>query len=97
MGVQEQNVILKMPKGRNAFTGRVTFSALEFETAKGLVDKGHIRIICDDGFVKLIAIEAWMIEDAEWRSSGAQEYVLFTYSKSVYKKDLANEKRFGGR
>jgi len=88
-------IVIRMPKAKNTFTGRVTMSLEEFETFKTLANCGILRIICTDGFVKSINIEQWMIDHSVIRSSANREYMLVTFSKHRRQNDLLTAKKLG--
>ena len=88
-------LMIKMPTKKNTFSGRCTMSIDEFEIFSDLVGVGHLRLIFEDKVVRTFPIEQWMIDHAEARARGVEEYMLVTYSKRQYQKDLMNAKKFG--
>lgn len=88
-------LMLKMPKKKNTFTGRFTVNMDEFEVLKSLVGTGCVRLIFTDKLVKTIKVEQWMIDHAVPRNVGIEEYMLVTYSQSRRQNDLISAKKFG--
>jgi hypothetical protein len=90
-----KELIIKMPKKRNMFTGRCCLKFDEFETFKELVNIGELKIIHADGAIRVYGIEAWMVDHAYPSYADGVEFMLVTFSKSQYTKDKLNEKKFG--
>lgn len=86
--MREQDVILKMPKSKNTFTGRCTVSMAQFETFKAGVDILTLKFVFHDKRVRHVKIQQWMIDSA----INCGEYMLMFYSKNVYQKMRLRDK-----
>lgn len=84
-----KEVIVKMPRKSNKFSGRCTLSPPQFSDLQALVGIGKLVIVHqdEDGEVRGASsrdIQQWMVDSAKLMSGERGDFYLVIYSKNVY-------------